>query len=123
MTRIAVIGEYDPKHPTHPATDAALGHSAAALGTTVDVTRVKRDPRLADVRGRDPFTTRSAVPGSRPYDPSSDRNRSIESCATYSGSSCPRNGPVAGVSSCRISALTKKNARSRRIGPPIENPY
>jgi CTP synthase (UTP-ammonia lyase) len=40
VVHIGVIGEYDPNHPTHPATDAALGHSAAALGTSVDVTWV-----------------------------------------------------------------------------------
>lgn len=40
VPHIAVIGEHDPAHPTHPATDDALGHSAAALGTQVDVTWV-----------------------------------------------------------------------------------
>jgi CTP synthase (UTP-ammonia lyase) len=37
VARIGVIGEFDPGHPTHPATDDALGHSAAALGTQVEV--------------------------------------------------------------------------------------
>lgn len=40
MPRIGVIGEYDPVHPTHPATDAALGHAATALGVAVEVTWV-----------------------------------------------------------------------------------
>jgi CTP synthase (UTP-ammonia lyase) len=37
MPRIGVVGEYDPTHPTHPATADALGHSAMRLGTQVDV--------------------------------------------------------------------------------------
>jgi CTP synthase (UTP-ammonia lyase) len=37
MPRIGVVGEYDPNHPTHPATADALGHSAMRLRTQVDV--------------------------------------------------------------------------------------
>jgi CTP synthase (UTP-ammonia lyase) len=34
---VGVIGDFDPEFPPHPATNSALGHSAAALGATVDV--------------------------------------------------------------------------------------
>lgn len=34
---IGVIGDYDPEFPPHTATDAALGHAAAALGIEVEV--------------------------------------------------------------------------------------
>jgi CTP synthase (UTP-ammonia lyase) len=33
--RIAIVGDYQPDHETHPATSAALDHSAAALGVEV----------------------------------------------------------------------------------------
>ncbi len=34
---IGVIGEFDPEFPPHPATNAAIEHSAAALGARVEV--------------------------------------------------------------------------------------
>lgn len=34
--RIAVVGDYQPDHETHPATTAALGHAAVALGVGVE---------------------------------------------------------------------------------------
>jgi CTP synthase (UTP-ammonia lyase) len=34
---VGVIGDFDPDFPPHPATNAALEHSAAALGAIVDV--------------------------------------------------------------------------------------
>jgi CTP synthase (UTP-ammonia lyase) len=40
VPHIGVIGEFDPDHPTHPATNDALRDSAAALGIQVDVTWV-----------------------------------------------------------------------------------
>jgi CTP synthase (UTP-ammonia lyase) len=40
MPRIGVIGEHDASHPTHVATDDALGHAGAALGVPVEVTWV-----------------------------------------------------------------------------------
>lgn len=40
MPRIGVIGDYDPDNSTHTATADSLGHSAAALGTSVDVSWV-----------------------------------------------------------------------------------
>jgi CTP synthase (UTP-ammonia lyase) len=33
--RIGIVGDYDPARETHTATDAALQHAAAALGTSV----------------------------------------------------------------------------------------
>ena len=35
--RIGIIGDYDPTFPPHTATDAALGHAAAALGLAIAV--------------------------------------------------------------------------------------
>ena len=40
MLSIGVIGDHDPANETHIATSDALGHSAMALGTGVDVTWV-----------------------------------------------------------------------------------
>jgi CTP synthase (UTP-ammonia lyase) len=40
MLSIGVIGDHDPANETHLATSDALGHSAMALGTGVDVTWV-----------------------------------------------------------------------------------
>lgn len=34
---VGVVGDFDPEFPPHPATDAALRHSAAALGVSADV--------------------------------------------------------------------------------------
>jgi CTP synthase (UTP-ammonia lyase) len=36
--RIGIIGDYRPGDSIHTATDAALGHAAAGLGTGVDLT-------------------------------------------------------------------------------------
>lgn len=36
--RLAVIGDYDPAFPPHPATDAAIAHAAAALELAVEAT-------------------------------------------------------------------------------------
>jgi CTP synthase (UTP-ammonia lyase) len=41
--RIAVVGDYQPDHETHPATTAALGHAAAALSVRVDATWLATD--------------------------------------------------------------------------------
>lgn len=35
--RIAVVGDYQPNHETHPATTAAIGHAAAELGVDVEI--------------------------------------------------------------------------------------
>lgn len=37
MTRIAILGEFDPAFPPHQATNAALVHTIASLGVDVDV--------------------------------------------------------------------------------------
>ena len=37
MTRIALLGEFNPAFPPHQATNVALAHSASALGAEVDV--------------------------------------------------------------------------------------
>ncbi len=42
-TRIAVIGDFDPDNETHLATDAALGHAAAALGEDARATWLATD--------------------------------------------------------------------------------
>lgn len=41
--RIAVVGDYQPHHETHPATPAAVGHAAAALGLPVEATWLATD--------------------------------------------------------------------------------
>ena len=38
--RVGIIGDYNPASRYHAATDAALGHAAAALGVAVEVTWV-----------------------------------------------------------------------------------
>jgi CTP synthase (UTP-ammonia lyase) len=69
MPRIAVVGDLDPDNPTHAATNDALGHSATALGASVDVSWV---PTEALGEAADPGSTLAAfdavlvAPGS-PY--------------------------------------------------------
>lgn len=41
--RIAVVGDYQPDHETHPATTAALGHAASALSVRVEATWLATD--------------------------------------------------------------------------------
>ena len=41
--RIAVVGEYQPDHETHPATTAAIGHAADRLGSSAEATWVGTD--------------------------------------------------------------------------------
>ncbi len=38
--RIAIIGDFDPAYPSHPATNQAIDTAASALGAAVDVTWV-----------------------------------------------------------------------------------
>jgi CTP synthase (UTP-ammonia lyase) len=69
MPRIAVVGDFDPDNATHIATVDALGHSATALGASVDVSWV---PTESLDEGADPgsalapFDAVVVAPGS-PY--------------------------------------------------------
>lgn len=70
MTRaitVGVIGEFNPEFPPHAATNAALGHAAAALGIEVDVrwlsTTELEDLPIAELAGHDALW---CAPGS-PY--------------------------------------------------------
>jgi CTP synthase (UTP-ammonia lyase) len=69
MPRIAVVGDFDPDNATHIATIDALGHSATALGASVDVSWV---PTESLDEGADagsafaPFDAVFVAPGS-PY--------------------------------------------------------
>ncbi len=49
---IGVIGDFDPAFPPHPATDAALRHSAQRLGAGVDVRWLATDSLAAADLGR-----------------------------------------------------------------------
>jgi CTP synthase (UTP-ammonia lyase) len=48
--RIAIVGDFNPEYDTHHATNAALTHSAAALGAAIDAKWVATSclPRGAD---------------------------------------------------------------------------
>jgi CTP synthase (UTP-ammonia lyase) len=49
MTVIAIVGERIPDFPPHVATDAAIAHSAAALGVPVEARWVATDEELPEV--------------------------------------------------------------------------
>lgn len=36
MTTIAIVGDYNPKNPSHTATDDAIGRSSIALGLSAE---------------------------------------------------------------------------------------
>jgi CTP synthase (UTP-ammonia lyase) len=49
MTRIGIIGDFNPAYHSHHATNAALEHAAAHLGCTVEITWVPT-PSLVEPR-------------------------------------------------------------------------
>ncbi|MGY6501999.1 MAG: glutamine amidotransferase-related protein [Acidimicrobiales bacterium] len=46
---VVVVGDHDPRNPTHPATELALGHAAANLGIGVEPIWMATDTITADV--------------------------------------------------------------------------
>ena len=67
MLRVGVAGDYDPANETHQATDAALVHASAALGTVVMGEWVGTDQiAAAGVRRLENFDCLLIAPGS-PY--------------------------------------------------------
>lgn len=48
MVRIAIVGDHDPSRPNHLRTEAALRHSARALGNEIDVQWFATDALLND---------------------------------------------------------------------------
>jgi CTP synthase (UTP-ammonia lyase) len=87
MLSIGVIGDHDPANETHLATSDALGHSAMALGTGVDVTWV---PTLEVAKAAEadevasllaPYDALIAAPGS-PYESMAGMLAGIEHART-----------------------------------------
>lgn len=83
QVRVGVIGDYNPEFHTHPAIAKALNHSAASLGTAVDVEWV---PTLAlqqagSEKALEAFAGLIAAPGS-PYRSFDGMLRGIEFART-----------------------------------------
>lgn len=65
QVKVAIIGEYDPNHYSHAATDAALGHAAAALPISLERTWVSTLSLTSAAVGGilEPFHAIWAAPG------------------------------------------------------------
>lgn len=86
--RVAIVGDYQPDHETHPATTAAVGHAGDDLGVEVEVSWIA----TADVDGGDVLAGYDGIwiaPGS-PY-------RSMEGALTAIGFARTSGTPLLGT--------------------------